>query len=192
MHKSYLFLADGFEEIEALTPVDVMRRAGMPVVTVSIMKGRKAVKGAHGITVDADIELGDEDMSAAEWLILPGGMPGATNLAECAPLVDMLKAQAQRGGKIAAICASPGVVLGPLGIIDGVDVTGYPGFEDGAPKAKWHDTNVCGHHNIITANGPGAAMPFALAIVSNTLGAHFGQQIGTEMMFYPRSMNLYV
>ena len=192
MQKSYLFLADGFEEIEALTPVDVLRRAGMPVATVSIMPGRKSVVGAHGVTVEADLQLGDEDFSAAEWLILPGGIPGATNLAACTELTDALKAQHQRGGKIAAICASPGVVLGPLGIADGAEITGYPGFEASAPEAKWQDVAVCTSGSLVTGNGPAAALPFALAIVSATLGPQFSQEIGTAMMFYPRSMNLYV
>lgn len=192
MQKSYLFLADGFEEIEALTPVDVLRRAGMPVATVSIMPGRKTVVGAHGVSVEADMLLGDEDISAAEWLILPGGMPGATNLAACTALTAALKAQHQRGGKIAAICASPGVVLGPLGIADGVEITGYPGFEASAPGARWQDAAVCSSGSLVTGNGPAAALPFALAIVAATLGPQFSHEIGTAMMYYPRSMNLYV
>ncbi len=116
MQKSYIFLADGFEEIEALAPLDILRRAGMPVITVSISDSL-TVTGAHGARVEADALFTDNDMSAAEWLILPGGMPGASNLAACKPLTDLLVAQAARGGKIAAICASPALVLAPLGIL---------------------------------------------------------------------------
>ena len=113
MKQSYLFLADGFEEIEALTTVDVMRRAGMPVVTVSITSSAM-VTGAHQVAVKADALIANVDLGHAEWLICPGGMPGASNLAACEPLNQALKAQAQAGGKVAAICASPAVVLGPL------------------------------------------------------------------------------
>ena len=116
MTTSYIFLATGFEEIEALTTVDIMRRAGMHVLTVSI-EDTPQVAGAHGIPVVADTCISDIDFSQAEWLILPGGMPGATNLAACAPLCDALKAHAAKGGKIAAICASPAVVLAPLGLL---------------------------------------------------------------------------
>ena len=111
MKKSFIFLADGFEEVEALTSVDVMRRAGMPVVTVSINPGREVV-GAHGVTVVADSVFEDNDYSEAEWLVLPGGIPGAPNLADHEALCDLLMAHEENGGKVAAICASPAVVWG--------------------------------------------------------------------------------
>ena len=113
MNTSYLLLADGFEEIEALSVVDIMRRAEMEVLTVSITDS-KTVTGAHGIPVIADVTFAEVDCSAAEWLILPGGMPGALNLAAKSELRELLKAQNIKGGKIAAICASPAVVLAPL------------------------------------------------------------------------------
>lgn len=110
MQRSFIFLAEGFEEIEALTVVDVMRRAGMDIKTVSIGADRK-VAGAHGITVEADLLFKEADFDHSEWLILPGGMPGATNLHEFTALGDLLKVHK---GKIAAICAAPAVVLAPL------------------------------------------------------------------------------
>ncbi|MBJ2195648.1 MAG: DJ-1/PfpI family protein [Muribaculaceae bacterium] len=189
MNTSYIFLAPGFEEIEALTVLDVMRRAGMDVKTVSITDERN-VAGAHGVTVTADLLYSETDFITPEWLILPGGMPGATNLSEFAPLNTLLVNQAQ-SGKIAAICASPGVVLGPLGILDGKEATCYPGFEKLMPYAIHRDTQVIALDRIITANGPSAALRFALAIVANSMGESVAQEVGSGMLFYPKSMNFY-
>jgi len=191
MQKSYIFLADGFEETEALAPLDVMRRAGMPVATVSITTERK-VRGAHGVTVEADMTLGQEDMSAAEWLILPGGMPGAANLAACPPLTQMLKDQHSRGGKIAAICASPALVLAPLGILDGLDATCYPGMSTDSKLINWkEDTAVVATKNIVTGHGPGASLIFGLTIAAISTGTPHAQEVGEAMMVYPRNMNRY-
>ncbi|MDE7125384.1 MAG: DJ-1/PfpI family protein [Muribaculaceae bacterium] len=188
-HHSFLFLAAGFEEIEALTVVDVMRRAGMDVKTVSITAS-KEVCGAHGIKVVADTTFTETDFSDAEWLIIPGGMPGASNLASFEPLNDLLKAHAP-DGKIAAICAAPAVVLAPLGILDGKEATCYPGFEDQCDKAVMRDVPIVVLDSLITANGPSAALPFALAIVASSLGANIAQQIGSGMLHYPKSVNFY-
>ncbi len=192
MTTSYIFLATGFEEIEALTTVDIMRRAGMHVLTVSI-EDTPQVAGAHGIPVVADTCISDIDFSQAEWLILPGGMPGATNLAACAPLCDALKAHAAKGGKIAAICASPAVVLAPLGLLAKKDATCYPGFEAvcSTHGAILRDTPVIALPTLVTANGPAASMAFALSIVANTLGAPLAQEIGQGLLFYKKTMNFY-
>lgn len=189
MHRSFIFLAEGFEEIEALTVVDVMRRAGMDIKTVSITSEREVV-GAHGIPVKADLTFKEADFEGSEWLILPGGMPGATNLAAFAPLCDLLKVHK---GKIAAICASPGVVLAPLGILDGVEATVYPGFEGQCKEngAIMRDVPVMALDKIITGNGPSAALRFALAIVANSMGESTAQQVGGGMLFYPKTMNFY-
>ena len=168
---NYLFLADGFEEIEALTTVDVLRRAGMPVVTVSINPDLE-VTGAHGVTVVADSLYEDNnDYAGAQWLILPGGVPGAPNLAAHEPLCRLLVDHAQRGGKVAAICASPAVVLVPLGLLDGRHAVCYPGMEIDVEGICWGDTFAAVDGNIVTGRGPAAAMDFALAIVGQTLGA---------------------
>ena len=130
MRESYVFLADGFEEVEALTPVDVLRRAGMPVKTVSITSSL-LVTGAHGVTVTADLIFNSTLFKDPAWLILPGGMPGASNLYDFDPLHGLLKNQFEsKHGKIAAICASPAVVLGQMGLLKGREATCYPGFED--------------------------------------------------------------
>lgn len=193
MNYSYLFLADGFEEIEALTVVDVLRRAGIQISTVSI-NDTPVVTGAHGISVMADCLYTDvTNFNNADWLILPGGMPGSTNLAEFAPLCELLEAHAADGGNIAAICAAPAVVLAPLGILDKKDATCYPGFEEAARKkgAKMHDAPVIVDGNLITANGPASAMRFALTIVKQAAGEAKSQEIGSGMLYYPKQMNFY-
>lgn len=191
MNSSFLFLADGFEEVEALTPVDVMRRAGMDVKTVSINDTR-LVTGAHGVTISADLTFCEADFGHAEWLICPGGLPGAENLHNYGPLSDLLKEHAQKGS-IAAICASPAMVLAPLGILNGKEATGYPGTEDGlrAGGAIVRVAPVISSGRIITANGPGSSLRFALAIVAATMGEHTAQQIGSAMLYYPKSVNFY-
>ncbi|MCH5216290.1 MAG: DJ-1/PfpI family protein [Muribaculaceae bacterium] len=179
--KSYLFLAEGFEEIEALTVVDVLRRAGIPVYTVSITDNYE-VSGAHSIPVKADLLFAEADFSEIDWLILPGGMPGAVNLHDFDPLNAMLKRQNDAGGKIAAICASPAVVLAPLGVLDGKNVTCYPGFEEMIQNARFVSGPVVQDGNIITANGPAAAMPFALAIVSANYGKDCSEELAAGLL----------
>ena len=189
MNHSFLFLAEGFEEIEALTVVDVMRRAGMDIKTVSITSDRQVV-GAHGVTVTADLTFKEADFGGSEWLILPGGMPGATNLASDEALCDLLKVHK---GKIAAICAAPAVVLAPLGLLDGKEATCYPSFQADMRKygVTVRDVPVIAHKDLITANGPSAALRFALAIVANSLGESVAQQVGGGMLYYPKAMNFY-
>ena len=188
MKTSYLFLAQGFEEIEALTVVDVMRRAGMPLKTVSITENNTVV-GAHAIPVVADMTIAEADLSDAEWLIAPGGMPGSTNLAECKTLTDALQQHNTKNGKIAAICAAPAVVLAPLGILNGKEATCYPGFE--CKGAIMRETPVVALENIITANGPATALLFALAIVANSLGEAAAKEIGNGMLLYPKNFEFY-
>lgn len=166
MSTTYLFLAPGFEEIEALTPVDLLRRAGIDIMTVAVGETR-SVTGSHGITVEADLLLSDEDMSAAEMLIAPGGMPGAKNLFDNPAVCSLFKAQAARGGLVAAICAAPAVLLAPLGVVSGRRATCYPGFEDDlcAGGAGFVEERVVRDGNVITANGPSSAIPFAIALI---------------------------
>lgn len=191
MKPSFVFLADGFEEIEALTTVDVMRRAGMDVKTVSI-NSDPHVTGAHGVVVRADMLLSDADVSGSEWLILPGGMPGATNLYECGALTGMLESHYRAGGRIAAICAAPAVVLAPLGILDGREATCYPGFEEQCGEAVMTSAPVVTLDTLITGNGPSAALSFALAIVANSMGADIARNVACGMLFYPRQVNPYI
>lgn len=183
MKTSYLFLADGFEEVEALAPIDIMRRAGMEVYTVSITDDKK-VTGAHGVEINADKLISDIDSNDAEWLILPGGMPGATNLAACDQLTDILKNQWIKGGNVAAICASPAVVLAPIGILRGQVATCYPTFKDDLVNggARYLDQRVVESGNLITSNGPSSAFLFGFAIVSATLGNDVASSVASGML----------
>lgn len=191
MHKSFIFLADGFEEIEAITPTDVMRRAGMYVKTVSINDTHK-VTGAHGIEITADLTFKQADFEGAEWLIFPGGLPGAENLHSFEALNDLIKIHAKKG-KLAAICASPAMVLAPTGVLKGIQACGYPGTEQGLIDggAEVCDKSVVTLENIITANGPASSLKFALAIVANSLGGHAAEEIGSAMLYYPKQANYY-
>lgn len=182
MKKSYLFLAPGFEEIEAVASIDILRRAGLEVVTVAVTAdGSEAVEGAHGVPYVADVHISDlPELPEAEWLILPGGMPGASNLYESEPLRRMLLSGC---GKIAAICASPAVVLGQLGLLEGKPATCYPGFENLCAGAQMTGAPVVTAGNLITAKGPAFAMDFAFAIVTATLGEEKTDEVARGMLF---------
>ncbi|MBE6660409.1 MAG: DJ-1/PfpI family protein [Ruminococcaceae bacterium] len=157
-----LFLADGFEEIEALLPLDLLRRAGVRTVTVGL--GVREVRGAHGITVLADTDRvpdGDIDM-----VILPGGMPGAANLDASDMVTDTLARVSARGGYLAAICAAP-MVLGHKGYLKGKRAICFPGFEGELIGADvQNDAFVVRDGNVITAKGMGVALDFGLALVA--------------------------
>ena len=178
MAKVYVFLADGFEDIEALAPVDILRRGGVEVVTVSIMPS-EVVVSAHGVSVLADVLFGDvPDFSDADALMLPGGMPGAANLFAHEGVCAALLAQHERQGRIAAICAAPAVVLAPLGLLDGKRATCYPGFErDFADTTTYTADLVTEDGLITTGRGPGAAMEFGY-----TLLAHFAPATTVEAL----------
>ncbi len=182
MHRSFVFLAEGFEEIEAITPVDVLRRAGMDVKTVSITDSLN-VSGAHGVTYKADMTFKQADFDGAEWLIFPGGLPGAENLHAFEALNDLIKVHVHKG-KLAAICASPAMVLAPTGVLEGKEATGYPGTTAGLEKggAIVAAKDVVALDNIVTANGPATSLKFALAIVANSLGADVARQVGEGML----------
>lgn len=180
MKTSYLFLAPGFEEIEAVAPIDVMRRAGMDVRTVAITPGNNTVTGAHGVAYVADMNIGSlPDVPDAEWLILPGGMPGATNLLGCEKLAGILR---EFPGNIAAICASPSVVLGSLGLLDGKRATCYPGMEEYAKGAVMTGAHVERDGRFITGQGPAWAVTFGAAIVEASLGAEKAAEVLDGML----------
>lgn len=180
--KNYVFLAPGFEEIEAVAPIDIMRRAGMEVVTVAVTAdGSEAVEGAHGVPYVADVHIDDLPAETeAEWLVLPGGIPGASNLYENTKLTDMLKTT---GGGIAAICASPAVVLGQSGLLEGKSATCYPGFEELCRGAEMTGAPVVSTPRLITAKGPAFAMDFGLAIVTASLGEDKAEEVARGMLF---------
>lgn len=159
----YEFLATGFEEVEAIAPVDLLRRAGKEVRTVSVTGG-KTVTGAHGIPVVADLLFEESDYADAELLMLPGGMPGTTNLGAHKGLCALLQKQNAMQKRIGAICAAP-TVLGALGILDGRKATCYPGCEPGLTGAIPQADTVVKDGNITTSKGPGTAVEYGLALV---------------------------
>ena len=186
MRDSFIFLAEGFEEIEALTVVDLLRRAGIPVKTVSITTAMQ-VTGAHGVTVKADLIFDNTLFKDAEWLILPGGMPGATNLYEFDPLHGLLKSQLESSrGRVAAICAAPAVVLGQLGLLRNEKATCYPGFEGMIEGAEIVDAPVVVSGRFVLGNGPANAMAWALTIISETLSSQDALKVANGLLLYPR------
>lgn len=185
MRESFLFLADGFEEVEALTAVDVLRRAGMPVKTVSITSALQ-VTGAHGVKVNADVIFDNTLFRNPAWLILPGGMPGASNLHDFGPLVGLLRSQAaSESGRIAAICAAPAVVLGAEVLLKGRKATCYPGFESGLKGATYVDAPVTVDDRFVLGNGPSNALVWALSIVREELGKEKADSVANGMLLYP-------
>lgn len=181
-----VFLANGFEEIEALAPVDLLRRAGVQVLTVAIEKGGakgREVTGAHGISVLADIAEQDFVLPTdTQMIVLPGGMPGATNLDE-SPLVDgVLYTAHERGAYLCAICAAP-LVLGHRGYLEGVRATCYPGFEGELDGAQYvSEISVVRDGKIITAPGMGTAQQFGLALVEALCGKETAENIRRGIM----------
>ena len=159
----YVFLANGFEEIEALTPVDVLLRAGFEVKTVAVGDS-KTVIGAHGISVIADICESEFIDADPEAIILPGGMPGTTNLEESATVVEAIVRAMVNNTLIGAICAAPSI-LGICGCLKGRNATCFPGFEQYLDGATVLDERVVVDGNIITSKGMGCASDFSLAIV---------------------------
>ena len=164
MKQLLLFLAPGFEEIEAITTIDILRRAGLNVSGVSIT-GDLRVVGAHGIAIEADCLYPEINFDQADMLILPGGQPGTKNLNVHEGLKAALTSFAKTGKSLAAICAAP-MILGQLGLLEGKKATCYPGNEIHLKGAILSENPVVQDGFIITASGPGAAALFALQIVN--------------------------
>ena len=182
MKTMYVFLADGFEEIEALAPIDVMRRAGLSVTTVSVTDSL-TVTGAHGIPVVADTLFAQCDYADAALLFLPGGLPGATNLQAHTGLCQLLTAKASQPDVIiSAICAAP-LVLGGLGLLQGKQATCYPGFEDTMQGAHYTAAKVTVDGHIYTACGPGAAWELGFTFVEHFCGADKADALRSGMQF---------
>jgi 4-methyl-5(b-hydroxyethyl)-thiazole monophosphate biosynthesis len=178
----YVFLADGFEEIEALASIDVMRRAGLSVTTVSVTDSL-TVTGAHGIPVVADTLFAQCDYADAALLFLPGGLPGATNLQAHTGLCQLLTAKASQPDVIiSAICTAP-LVLGGLCLLQGKQATCYPGFEDTMQGAHYTAAKVTVDGHIFTACGPGAAWELGFTFVEHFCGADKADALRSGMQF---------
>jgi 4-methyl-5(b-hydroxyethyl)-thiazole monophosphate biosynthesis len=180
MKKVFVFLAEGFEEIEAIATIDIIRRGGIAVNTVSV-SGELQVSGAHEIAVSADLLFEDAELHDGDMLVLPGGMPGAANLKAHQGLGELLKQYAADGKKIAAICAAP-LVLGHLGLLRGKKACVYPGYEDTLQGAELVKTGVVKDGNIITGRGPGFAFDFGLAIVAELQGKDRANTVADNLL----------
>ena len=177
----YVHLAEGFEEVEALTIVDVLRRAEADVKTVSVT-GQKMVRGTHGVNIEADLLLEEADYGACEMIVLPGGMPGASNLGDHAELTAKIREFAKAGRKLAAICAAP-MVLATNGVLEGKQATIYPGMESYLGDAKATGAAVTVDGNVITGKGPALAMEFALALVEDLKGKEVRDEVAAGLLF---------
>ena len=162
MKKVMIPLGEGFEEIEAVTNIDVFRRAEMDVVTAGL--GEREVEGDHGLKIETDLLLKDVDINELDAIVLPGGMPGAENLQNNDKLLWLISELDQRDGLVAAICAAP-IVLDKAGVIEGKNATSYPGFARRMPSCNYTEERVVRDENVITGRGPGVAMEFALEVV---------------------------
>lgn len=183
MAKVYVFLADGFEDIEALIPIDVLRRGGVEVTTVSVMDDNLLVTSAHGVQIMADSLFDECNFADADLLLLPGGMPGASNLYEHEGVCQAVVAQNAAGKLVAAICAAPAVVLGQLGLLEGRRATCYPGFEQLLHGATYTGELCTIDDIIITAEGPAAAFPFAYALLARLTNDGTAQQVAVGMRY---------
>ncbi len=162
MKSVLVMLADGFEEIEALTVVDVLRRAGVKCDMCSL--AGETVEGAHGIKVIVDLEITSEDTLNYDAIVLPGGMPGAENLRNSAHTLDLLREYYRSGKLVAAICAAP-IVLAEAGLLKGRSVTSFPGFKERLGNCIYQEDIVVLDENILTSRGPATALPFAYSIL---------------------------
>ncbi len=171
----YMFLADGFEEVEAIAALDVIRRAKTDIKTVSI-SGKNAV-GSHGVSVACDLSKTDISVSDdVDGIILPGGMPGTINLQNDETVNNFIDFCNNNNRLLCAICAAP-MILGEKGLLKGKEAICFPGFEDKLIGAKISDKFVCTDGNIITAKGMGSAVKFGLAVVSAVKGAEFAREL---------------
>ncbi len=178
--KAFVLLANGFEEIEAITPIDVLRRAGIEVITLSIHDSKKLL-GAHNVIIAADALLTDKFEESADIIITPGGMPGSKHLKESKLVKQMLKKQHEKNRYIASICASP-IALESSGVIKDTNFTCYPGFENKIESGNFVSQRLVHDENIITAMGPGVALEFSLKIVEILKGKEVADNLKKAMI----------
>lgn len=180
MKKAIVFLANGFEEMEALGTIDILRRGGIEVTTVSITAD-PVVTGAHNVPVTANTTLEKATLAGADALILPGGMPGAANLNSSEPVKEALLQQYRDGKIVAAICAAP-MVLGGLGLLKGRNATCYPGFEPKLIGANVTGEAVEVSDNVITGKGPGLVINFGLALVAAIKSPAVAEEVAAGLL----------
>lgn len=190
MKGAYIFFANGFEETEALAPIDVLRRGGVNVKIVSIYED-KTVTGSHKIPMTADMTFGEfldsvelSGTTAEDLMVFPGGMPGSPNLAACSKLMELLLKHYEEGGTVAAICAAPSVVLSKLPGLAGKTMTCYDGFEPALVEkgVNYVKDGVAVDGNIITGRGAGHAITFGLAILAHLKGQEVADKVAKSIM----------
>ncbi|MCQ2193907.1 MAG: DJ-1/PfpI family protein [Paludibacteraceae bacterium] len=179
--KAFLFLATGFEEVEALSPADMLKRVGVEVVSVSIT-GKKEVTSSHNVTITADALFWETDFSGGDLLILPGGMPGSKNLAAFQPFDSLFAQYLAKGKYLAAICAAP-MVFGSKGLLDKHDACCYPGFESELKGANVKYDNVTVSGQFITARGAGVSVEFGLKLVEVLQGKAVADKLADQVIF---------
>ena len=179
MPEAVIILADGFEEIEAITCIDLIRRSNTPITILGL--NSLEIKGSHEIQVKADLLLEDYSKDF-DVLILPGGLPGTTNLAQSSELIDLIKKSFSENRLCAAICAAP-VVLAKAGVLKGLKATCYPGFEDKLGEAIYTEETVVHDANVITSRGAGTAVPFALKIIQYICGNEVADTIASNILY---------
>jgi 4-methyl-5(b-hydroxyethyl)-thiazole monophosphate biosynthesis len=184
--KAIILLADGFEDVEAVTPIDYLRRAGIEVTTASITQSLTVTSRWGGIKITADTLLSQIARQGNDWdaVILPGGMPGASSLAASEETSALLKEMSAKGKLICAICAAPAVVLAPLGLLAGKKFTCYPGMEEKAATANgaWLEDRVVTDGNVITSRAAGTAGEFAAAIIEKLLDKETAKKIADAVL----------
>lgn len=176
----YIHFAEGTEEIEFVTIIDLLRRSSLDAVSVSIT-GKTKVTGAHGIVIETDTTFEEANYDDCDMIVLPGGMPGTLHMAEHSGLTDMIKSFNEKGRSLAAICAAPMVFAG-CGILSGKKAVIYPGMEEYLGDAEVSDKRVQTDGNIITSQGPGTAMEFALEIIRTVKGSAASDEIKKELL----------
>ncbi|MDR2481292.1 MAG: DJ-1/PfpI family protein [Spirochaetaceae bacterium] len=183
--KICVFLAEGFEEVEAITPIDYLRRAEIEVITVSITNSN-TVTGSHKIPIITDTLISQIDPGAVDCIILPGGMPGSVNLAASIELDTIIKKFDNEKKLICAICAAPVIVLGPKGILDGRTYTCYPGMEGkiscGEGCAQWSCEKTIADGHIITSRGAGTAGLFSKKIIEKLISKEVAEKIAGAVL----------
>ena len=187
MKKAYLFFAEGFEEVEALTVVDLLRRGRVDCVTVSV-SGDYDVTGSHGITIRADRLFDEQALDDADMLILPGGMPGTNNLKAHAGLDRLIREYDSNGKYLAAVCAAP-TVYGEKGLLEGKAATCYPGLEAGLKGAAAKNDSVVCDGQYITSRGMGTCIDFGLKLLSLLEGDEIAENIGKAVVYLGQELN---
>ena len=176
----YMFLADGFEEVEALAPLDILRRANADIVTVGVTG--EYITGTHDIVVKADIALSDVDCENIDALILPGGLGGTNNMDDSSEVKSLVQYAADNNKLVCAICAAPSI-LGKMGLFEGKEATCYPGFENTFKGGKYIKKSVVKCDNFITSDGMGSAYKFGFEITSALAGNDVAERIKEQIQY---------